>query len=167
MAVAVAPEFARRTCYFSYDLHGTHFHMISTVVALRWVLACFFILAGINHFAHPQFYLAIIPPALPAPERLNQLSGLCEVLGGLGVLVPATRRFSGWGLLALLIAVFPANIQMAAHPSMELPAWVQWVRPLWVRVPLQLVFIAWVWWVALSHAAATTRVGSSRQGQQP
>ena len=108
------------------------------------LLAVFFVVAGINHFVHPAFYARIVPPWLPAHDLLVQLSGICEILGGIGVLVPKTRRLSGVGLIALLVAVFPANLQMALHP--ELYADVAAAPALYIRLPLQLVLIAWVGW---------------------
>ena len=113
----------------------------------RWLLAAFFVFGGINHFRDPAFYLSMMPPALPFPEALNQISGVCEILGGIGVLVPRTRRFAGWGLIALLIAVFPANIYAALNGSiagLNAPSWT-----LWARLPFQLLFILWVWAVTL------------------
>jgi uncharacterized membrane protein len=117
-------------------------------VIMRWLLGILFVLAGANHFWHPDFYLAIMPPWLPWHVALVQISGVAEILGGIGILVPTTRRFAGWGLIALLIAVFPANIYMAtAHvqpPGLH-------VTPFgaWMRLPFQALFLAWVWWVAL------------------
>jgi len=111
------------------------------------VLALFFIAAGINHFVHPGFYVRIVPPWLPAPALLVQISGICEVLGGIGVLVPSTRRYAGVGLIALLVAVFPANLQMAMHP--ELYADIGTVQAFYIRLPLQLVLAAWVWWICI------------------
>ena len=81
------------------------------------LLAIFFAAAGINHFAHPALSARIVPPWLPARALLVQISGVFEILGGIGMLLPKTRRFSGVGLIALLVAVFPANLQMALHPS--------------------------------------------------
>ncbi len=108
------------------------------------LLGLFFILAGANHFANPRFYIAIMPPYLPAPTKLVYLSGIFEILGGLGVLAPLTRKWAGYGLIALLIAVFPANIYMALNPQnfadMASP------KALYARLPLQFVFIAWVYW---------------------
>ena len=108
------------------------------------VLAIFFIAAGINHFVHPGVYARIVPPWLPAPAVLVQISGACEILGGIGVMIPRTRRFACAGLIALLIAVFPANVQMAQHP--ELYADLGRAPAFYVRLPVQLVLIAWVWW---------------------
>ncbi len=106
------------------------------------MLGVFFTVAGINHFVNPGMYVKIIPDYLPAPEALNLISGAAEVAGGLGVFIPGLRKAAGWGLIALLIAVFPANIQMVfdGWPGGGVPAWV-----LWARLPLQGVFVWWVW----------------------
>jgi uncharacterized membrane protein len=115
----------------------------------RGVLAVFFIAAGLNHFRNPAIYLGMMPPWLPAPELMGHISGGAEILGGLGLLVPATRRFAGWGLVALLVAIFPANLHVAMQgnmPGLDVPAW-----GLWLRLPFQLVFLWWVWWVALAE----------------
>lgn len=113
----------------------------------RWLLAAFFVVAGLNHFRDPAFYLSMMPPPLPFPEALNALSGACEVAGGLGVLVPRTRRAAGFGLIALLIAVFPANLYAALQgqlAGLDAPPWA-----LWARLPFQALFVAWVWAVTL------------------
>ena len=120
----------------------------------RWVLAAFFVAAGANHFRDPAIYLGMMPPWLPKPELLVQLSGVAEILGGIGLLVPATRRFAGWGLVALLVAIFPANLHVALQgrmPGLDVPPW-----GLWLRLPGQLVFLAWVWWVALAEKRDVT-----------
>jgi len=111
------------------------------------LLGIFFIAAGTNHFVHPGVYVRAVPPWLPAAALLVQISGICEILGGIGVLLPKTRRLSGAGLIALLIAVFPANVQMAQHPGLY--ADVAAAPALYVRLPLQLVIIAWVWWTCI------------------
>ncbi len=116
---------------------------------LRWLLGVSFVVAGINHFVAPRLYLAIMPPALPWPLALIYISGAAEILGGLGVLVPSTRRLAGWGLFVLLLAVFPANIYAAVHGVGSIPPWI-----LWARLPLQIVFLAWVYWSSLSFVAA-------------
>jgi len=111
---------------------------------LRWLAALFFMGAGLNHFWHADFYEQIVPPGFPSPKMLVIVSGVAEFLGGLGLLIHPVRRAAGWGLIALLIAVYPANIYMAFHPGrFDLPAWV-----LWARLPFQVVFLAWVWFVA-------------------
>jgi uncharacterized membrane protein len=106
------------------------------------LLALIFVAAGVLHFVKPRLFAAIVPPLLPAPLLLVYLSGAAEILGGLGVLVPGLRVWAGWWLIALLLAVFPANVYMAleAEKFGIAPVW------LWLRLPLQFVLIAWVWW---------------------
>ncbi len=103
------------------------------------------------HFVKPELYAAIIPPWLPNAPLLVALSGAFEILGGLGVLAPRTRRAAGWGLIALLIAVFPANVQML-HLAYVFNASTLWKAALWFRLPLQLPMIWWVWRVAARRA---------------
>ncbi len=81
------------------------------------LLAAFFILAGLNHFVNKKFYMSMMPPYLPAHTALVYVSGLFEILGGIGVLFAKTRKWAGYGLIALMVAVFPANIYMAMNPS--------------------------------------------------
>jgi uncharacterized membrane protein len=111
-------------------------------VAGRIVLVVLFLVSGAVHFAVPQFYVRIMPPYLPWHLQLVYLSGLCEMLGGLGLLVPATRHAAAWGLVALLIAVFPANLYMVTdHVRFAtVPLWAAWLR-----LPLQLPLIWWAW----------------------
>jgi uncharacterized membrane protein len=112
------------------------------------LLGLFFIAAGANHFVHPEFYVRMVPPWLPAPALLVQISGVCEIAGGIGALIPRTRRIAGLGLVALLVAVFPANLQMAQHP--ELFHDIGSATAFYIRLPLQAVVIAWVWWTCLT-----------------
>jgi uncharacterized membrane protein len=116
---------------------------------MLWLLALFFVAAGCNHFRMPQPYLAMMPPWLPRPEWLNEASGAAEIIGGLAVLIPALRRAAGWGLIVLLVAVFPANVQVALHgwPGYAIPAWI-----LWARLPWQGLFMAWVGFACLSRS---------------
>ena len=110
-----------------------------------YLLALLFVGAGLLHFLRPDTYLRIMPPYLPAHRALVALSGAAELAGGLGLLWPATRRVAGWGLLALLAAVFPANVYMLQlHQQLHLPAWA-----LWARLPLQPLLMWWVWRAAL------------------
>jgi uncharacterized membrane protein len=101
-----------------------------------------FLGSGILHFTHEKFYTAIVPKSLPNPKALVQISGVAEIAGAIGILLPSTRRLAGKGLIALLIAVFPANIQMAVNSERykQFPAWA-----LWARLPLQFAAIAMVW----------------------
>lgn len=109
-------------------------------------MTVFMVAAGLNHFRDPGFYLAMMPSALPAHEALVAISGVAEIAGGLGLILPATRRLAAWGVIALLIAVFPANINMAINDlplgGEPMPAWA-----LWARLPLQFVMIAWAYWL--------------------
>ncbi len=107
------------------------------------LLAAGFSYVGIHHFVAPAFYVRIMPSYLPAPLALVYISGVFEVLGGLGLLVRRTRRLACWGLLALLVAVYPANIYMLMHPELfaEFPLWA-----LWLRMPLQFLAAAWIWY---------------------
>lgn len=105
--------------------------------------APFFVLAGALHFVMPDAYERMVPPALPAPRPLVYCSGVAEIAGGVGLLRPTTRRLAGWWLIATLIAVFPANVHMAAHPD-EYPTFPGGARGLQARLPLQAVFVAWV-----------------------
>jgi uncharacterized membrane protein len=110
---------------------------------MRWLLAVLFVAAGVMHFVRPHVYAAIMPPYLPWHVPLVYVSGVCEVLLGVLLLVPRVRRAAAWGLIALLVAVFPANVHMAVNPDLfpSIPPAV-----LWARLPLQAVFIAWAWW---------------------
>jgi uncharacterized membrane protein len=103
----------------------------------------FFVLAGLMHFVKPRAYKAIVPPYLPAPDALVYASGVAEIVGGAGVIVPAVRRPAGWWLIATLVAVFPANLHMALNPE-EFPQVPGGPATLWARLPLQALFIAWV-----------------------
>lgn len=110
----------------------------------RGLLALVFVAAGALHFVFPGAYEKIMPPYLPLHRELVYLSGALEVLGGLGLLPERTRRAAGVGLILLLLAVWPANLQMLLDArAAGKPSW--WVALLWARLPLQLVLIAWVW----------------------
>lgn len=117
-------------------------------VLFRVLLAMFFILAGANHFRVPDVYLGMMPAWLPWPLILVQVSGAAEILGGIGVLVPATRRIAGSGLIVLLVAVFPANLHVALQGRMAGFDFSPLV--LWLRLPFQLIFIGWIWWTAIA-----------------
>ncbi len=110
---------------------------------LKYLLAFSFVLAGINHFLNPAFYLKIMPPFLPAHLFLIYLSGIFQIVLGVMLLIPRFTRLAAWGLIALLIAVFPANIYMAMNPQLfpEFSA-----SALYLRLPLQFVIIAWAFW---------------------
>jgi uncharacterized membrane protein len=112
--------------------------------ALRKLAGPFFIGAGALHFVRPEPYRAIMPPYVPAPDVMVALSGVAEAAGGAGLLVPGARRWSSWWLVATLIAIFPANVHMALHPERYARHVPGGRVGLYVRLPFQLVFIAWV-----------------------
>lgn len=109
---------------------------------LQIATALIFITTGVLHFVAEKFFTAIVPQGLPNPRALVHISGVAELLGGIGVLILATRRIAGRGLLVLLIAVFPANVNMAVNAERfkQFPPWA-----LWARLPLQAVLMAQVW----------------------
>lgn len=119
---------------------------MSPAVRRRLPIAVFFVAAGILHFVKPGPYEAIVPDELPAHRELVYASGLAEIAGGLGMLPERTARWAGWWLIATLIGVFPANVNMAvqAERFRNIP------EPLlWARLPLQALLVGWVWAGAL------------------
>ena len=117
----------------------------------RCALGTAFILAGINHFLHPAFYVRIMPPYLPWHAFLVALSGACESGLGALLLVPACSRPAAWGLIALLVAVFPANLHMASHAA-AFPEFSP--AALWARLPFQPLLIWWAYQHTNPPAAA-------------
>jgi uncharacterized membrane protein len=120
----------------------------------RGLLGVTFLVAGALHFLRPRIYEAIMPRYLPKHRELVYASGVAEMAGGAGVL--AGRKRAGWWLIATLVAIFPANVEMAVHAERfgRIP------RPLlWARLPLQGLLIAWVWF-------ATARPEGSRRREQ-
>ncbi len=109
----------------------------------QFLLATFFIVAGIAHFVRPGPYIGIMPDWVPAHALMVALSGAAEIAGGLGVLFTGTRRVAGIGLILLLIAVFPANIQMLLNGTHDAKPW-WYMAALWLRLPLQPLMIRWV-----------------------
>lgn len=117
----------------------------SNKVTLRNLLAILMIAAGVLHFVIPQPFIKIVPGLLPYPAALVYVSGVCEVALGAGLFFPQTRRLSAWGLVALFIAVYPANLNMAFnHIKLSgIPdSW--WFHG--IRLPFQFVLIAWAAW---------------------
>ncbi len=109
----------------------------------RYLFGALFVAAGTNHFLNWPFYVSIMPPYLPWQVELVYLSGVAEIgLGGL-LLFERWSRVAAWGLMALLIAVFPANVHMTLHPE-KYP----WASPvlLFLRLPLQGLLIGWAYW---------------------
>lgn len=112
-------------------------------LVLRILLGLLFVLAGLNHFINPEFYLKIMPPYLPWHPALVYVSGVFELVLGAALLFKRSARIAAWGLIALLVAVYPANIHMALNPDLY-PEYSK--AALWARLPIQIVLIAWVYW---------------------
>ena len=112
---------------------------------LKGVFAVCMIVAGVTHFIAPYPYVKIVPPQLPYPEAIVYISGFFEILGGIGLLVPFVSQAAAWGLVLLLIAVYPANINMAVNnihiDNVPDGNWFQAIR-----LPFQFVLIAWAYW---------------------
>ena len=112
---------------------------------LRAILSVSLIVVGITHFLKPEQYARIVPPQLNYPFELVYISGFFEILGGVGLLIPFVSVAAAWGLIALFVAVFPANINMAIN-SIPIEGIPHHPFLYWVRLPFQAVLIAWAWW---------------------
>lgn len=113
---------------------------------VRALLAAAFAAAGVTHFTNEALFVRMVPPWVPAPKLAVQVSGVFELLGALGLFVPAVQKLAAWGLMALLVAVYPANVYMAMNPhkfaDILSPSGLLW------RLPLQGVLLGLVWWSA-------------------
>ena len=112
-------------------------------VVLKYLFGMLFLAAGVNHFINTAFYLKIVPPYLPWHLLLVYVSGFAEIALGVLLLIPKFARVAAWALIALLLAVFPANIHMAINHELY-PEYS--TAALWLRLPLQFVLIAWAYW---------------------
>lgn len=117
--------------------------MRTTKLISRYLLGSLFVVVGLNHFLNPHFYLRIMPPYLSWHRFLVYLSGLCEIALGVLLLTRKDTRMAAWGLILLLIAVFPANLHMALHPEL-FPRYDPVI--LWLRLPVQGLLIMWAHW---------------------
>jgi uncharacterized membrane protein len=106
-----------------------------------YIMAALYILAGINHFINPRLYLKITPPWVPAKELTNYFVGLVEIVLGVLVLIPASQSLAAWGIIALLVAVFPANIYHFQKARQKNQA----VIPTLIRLPIQALLIWWAY----------------------
>ncbi len=130
---------------------------MNTKSVLRLLLALAMIAVGIDHFVDPAPFVKIVPAMLPAPLILVYVSGFFEALGGAGLLVPRVRKAAGWGLVALYVSVFPANVNMAIHHISLDDAHPLPPVALWLRLPLQAVLIGLAYWVSRPDAPANDR----------
>lgn len=124
-------------------LAAPKFDSFRSMSVARRLTGPFFVLAGVMHFVIPKTYRRIVPPYVPAPKTMVYASGVAEIAGGAGLMLPRHRRLAGWWLVATLAAVFPANLHMALH-SDEYPKIPGGAVSLWARLPFQGVFVAWV-----------------------
>lgn len=115
---------------------------LGPVTTSQRLLAAFWIGAGLNHFLMPRAYEAIVPDWVPAHREMVIASGIAEIAGGIGVIPERTRPVARWWILAVLAAVYPANVHMTLHPERypKIPR-----AALWARLPVQLLFAWWAW----------------------
>ncbi len=117
---------------------------------LLYVMASLYIVAGVTHFIIPEAFAQIVPPMFPYPLALAYLSGVVEIVLGIGVLFSRTRKLAAWGLVALLIAIFPANVYMALSDVTVTGVLGRTLDPSptvrWGRLPVQVILVGWAWW---------------------
>lgn len=120
---------------------------------LLYVMSALYAFIGFTHLMNPAPFVAIMPPGLPGPDWLVLISGLIEITLGVFLLEPRVRRFAAWGVIALLIAVFPANIH-AATQGIDPSTGEHGVAGVgnWIRLPFQALFVAWAWWYTRDDA---------------
>lgn len=125
---------------------------------MKYSFGLLFVCGGLYHFVNPALYLRMMPPFLPWHLFLVYLSGFFEVALGLLLFIPKYARLAVWGLIALLVAVFPANVRMALDPELfpGIPPLV-----LWLRLPLQAVFIFWAYRLTRRDGASETGANDS------
>ena len=115
----------------------------------RYIIAGLFILTGLLHFIRPQVFVNIMPDYIPYHLLMVYLSGLAEILGGIGILFSQTQSMAAWGLILLLLAVFPANINMTVEAIQKQGYWTWWSMATILRLPLQFVLIYWIYWACI------------------
>ncbi|MGI8951588.1 MAG: DoxX family protein [Chitinophagaceae bacterium] len=110
-----------------------------------YLMAIFYVFAGVNHFLHPEFYLQIIPPYFPAHETLNKLAGIAEISGGVLLIFPGTRNFAAWQIILMLLIFFTVHIYMIQKAPMQLGSLTVTPFIAWLRIPLQFILIFWAY----------------------
>ena len=121
--------------------------------ALLWVMGIGYVFAGVLHFVTPDSYLPMMPEWVPAHLPMVYLSGAAEVVLGAAVLEPKLRRAAAYGIIVLLIAIFPANVHIAVHDIPVFGAAEGAGAMNWVRLPIQALLIVWAWWYTLPDDA--------------
>ena len=125
-------------------------------ILTRYLLGVLFFAAGVNHFVMTDFYVRIMPPYLPWHLELVYVSGLVEASLGLLLLFRRWSAWAGWGLIALCVAVFPANLHMAMHPEL-FPQFSE--LGLWLRLPLQGALMGWAYWYTRDRSSEPAVLG--------
>ena len=125
--------------------------MSRTKTILLWVMAAFYVLGGFNHLVNPSFYLAIMPPYIPAHGAMVALSGVAEIALGVLVLVPRSQVLAAWGIIAMLVVFLPVHIHMLVNQELFPEVGVAF---LWLRFPLQGVLGLWAWWYTRPFSAS-------------
>ena len=120
-------------------------------IGLLALMAAFYVMGGVNHFLNPDFYLEIMPPYIPAHGTMVALSGVAEILLGVLVMVPATRRWAAWGIVLMLIAFLPVHVHMLVNNHLYAEVSTAF---LWARFPLQALLILWAWFYTLGSASS-------------
>jgi uncharacterized membrane protein len=116
------------------------------VASARWALAAMFLFTGINHFTKFRHEMAaMVPKIFPAPMAMVYFTGVCEIAGAIGLLLPQTRVIAGYCVMLLLVCLFPANAR-AAREHLKVAG--RRATPLWLRLPMQILFIGLAWWVS-------------------
>jgi uncharacterized membrane protein len=132
----------------------------------KWIFAAFFVAAGVGHFVNEPFYMKLMPDYIPHELHRGAVivSGVCEILLGVLLVIPATTRLAAWGLIALLIAVFPANIYAFQH-SEEIFRISR--RAHFIRLPLQALMIAWAYWYTRPDRPHDRTIAGARDEESP
>ena len=110
------------------------------------IMSLFYIWVGINHFIDPAWFVKIMPPYLPFHYEAVYVSGFFEILFGLMLIIPGSRRYAAWGLILLLIAVYPANIYLAFNEDPQIAIGISAFAASWVRLPIQFIFLGLAYW---------------------
>ena len=120
-----------------------------------FTLVTLFFLAGLSHFNNPDFYVSVVPPYLPLRHELAYISGILEIIGAIALLFSKTRRIAGYGLILILIMIFPVNIHMALYPE-NFPNCIPYI--IYLRLTLNIILILWVYWAALRKKAISYEI---------
>jgi len=147
------------TKYFNMKpkTHDTSLYLYYFKIITIAIMSAFYIQIGIKHFTDPNWFMPIMPPFLPYHIELIYVSGGFEILFGLMLIFERTRFIAGWGLILLLIAVYPANLYLAFNTDVQKEMNISSFLASWIRLPLQFVFIALAYWHSINHKPVRTK----------